>query len=100
MAPVYDFYKPDLASEYPVSFLLIKRFILFHTHSPNLQSSDPIKCFWLSILEFNIFTTAHSFQVADGKLSQPCYLIALIHATNSSATSKSLQLFSFPFNND
>jgi hypothetical protein len=77
MAHVYDFYKPDLASEYPVSFLLIKQFILFYMHSPNLQSSDPIECFWLSILEFNIFTTTHSFQVADGKLSQTCYLIAL-----------------------
>ncbi|PWZ12838.1 Hydroxymethylglutaryl-CoA synthase [Zea mays] len=57
MAHVYDFYKPDLASEYP--------------------SPDPSECFWLSISEFNIFTTAPLFQVVDGKLSQTCYLMAL-----------------------
>jgi hypothetical protein len=55
MAHVYDFYKPDLASEYPVSFRLIKQFILFYMYSPDLQSPDPSECFWLSILEFNIF---------------------------------------------
>jgi hydroxymethylglutaryl-CoA synthase len=79
MAHVYDFYKPDLASEYPVSFLFIKSFMLFlfYMHSCELQSPDPSECFWLSISEFNIFTTAPLFQVVDGKLSQTCYLMAL-----------------------
>lgn len=59
MAHVYDFYKPDLASEYPVSFRFIKRFILFYMHSPGLQSPDPSECFWFIHLRVQYFLQQH-----------------------------------------
>lgn len=65
MSHAYDFYKPNLASEYPV---MLSIYLSYGTQSLNSSLLYICRLYLSSDLYL---------QVVDGKLSQTCYLMAL-----------------------